>query len=115
MKPIIGVVGPCAAGKTTLVSLLRQEGYEARHIAQEHSYVADMWRRLVHPDILVYLHVSYAFTLSRRKMNWTQNEYEEQLYRLRHAKQHADLYIETDSLTTEEVYNLVIQFVNQIN
>jgi dephospho-CoA kinase len=35
----IGVVGPCAAGKTTLVAALKNRGYEVHHIAQEHSYV----------------------------------------------------------------------------
>ncbi len=65
MKPLIGVVGPCAAGKTTLVSGLRQAGYEVRHIAQEHSYVADMWKRLTNPDILIYLHVSYPLDVDQ--------------------------------------------------
>ena len=56
---IIGVVGPCAAGKTTLVAALREMGYNVRHIAQEHSYVPYMWQRLAKPDLLIYLDVSY--------------------------------------------------------
>jgi hypothetical protein len=111
MKLLIGVVGPCAAGKTTLVSSLRQAGFEVRHIAQEHSYVADMWKRLTNPDILVYLHVSYPLTLIRRNMDWTEREYAEQLHRLRHARQFADFYVDTDSISSQEVFNLVLQFI----
>jgi len=112
MKPnIIGVVGPCAAGKTTLISALEERAYVVKHIAQEHSYVADMWRRLTNPDLLIYLDVSYALTLERRKINWTEKEYENQLHRLRHAREHADLYIKTDDWTQEEVLNKVLAFL----
>jgi hypothetical protein len=113
MKPKIGVVGPCAAGKTTLVSGLRQAGYEVRHIAQEHSYVADMWKRLTNPDILVYLHVSYHLTLTRRNIDWTEAEYNEQLHRLRHARQFADYYVDTDSLSSQQVLDQVLRFIHE--
>jgi deoxyadenosine/deoxycytidine kinase len=113
MKLMIGVVGPCAAGKTTLVSALRLAGYEVRHIAQEHSYVADMWKRLTDPDILVYLHVSYPLTLSRRKIDWTEAEYSEQIYRLRHARQFADCYVDTDSLSPQEILAQVLGFIHE--
>jgi GTPase SAR1 family protein len=109
---MIGVVGPCAAGKTTLVGGLQQAGYEARHIAQEHSYVADMWKRLTNPDKLVYLHVSYPLTLTRRKLDWTEAEYCEQIHRLRHARQFADYYVDTDSLSPQQVLDLVLQFLH---
>ncbi len=113
MSLLIGVVGPCAAGKTTLVSGLRKQGYEARHIAQEHSYVADMWQRLTNPDILVYLHVSYPLTIVRRKMDWTESEYNEQVFRLRHARQFADIYVETDDLSTGTVLEIVLTFIRE--
>jgi deoxyadenosine/deoxycytidine kinase len=113
MKPLIGVVGPCAAGKTTLVSGLRQAGYEVRHIAQEHSYVADMWKRLTNPDILVYLHVSYPLTLTRRNIDWTESEYIEQIHRLRHAREFADCYVDTDALSSQVVFDQVINFIHE--
>jgi deoxyadenosine/deoxycytidine kinase len=113
MKPLIGVVGPCAAGKTTLVSGLRQAGYEVRHIAQEHSYVADMWKRLTNPDILIYLYVSYRLTLTRRNIDWSESEYIEQIYRLRHAREFADLYIDTDPLPPQAVFDQVIHFIQE--
>lgn len=108
----IGVVGPCAAGKSTLITALRQHGYFARHIAQEHSYVQDMWRRLTNPDLLIYLDVSYTLTIQRRRMDWTQAEYQIQLDRLRHARQHADFYLNTDDLTPEQVLDSVLKFID---
>lgn len=112
MKPIrIGVVGPCASGKTTLVSGLKMHGYEVKHIAQEHSYVPDMWKRLVRPDKLIYLHVSYPYTLQRRHLDWTEREYNEQLHRLHHAYENADLIVDTDGLSPEEVLQQALQFL----
>jgi len=101
--PLIGVVGPCAAGKSTLIAILRSRGIAVRHIAQEHSYVQAMWQRLTNPDLLVFLDVSYAETLKRRRLNWNESEYEEQQRRLGHARAHADIYIFTDHLTPEEI------------
>ena len=113
-RPLLGVVGPCASGKTTLIARLKLAGIEARHIAQEHSYVADMWQRISNPIWLVYLDVSYPVTLARRKLDWSEADLQEQQYRLRHARQHADLYIHTDTYTPEEVYNQVIHFLETI-
>jgi len=39
----IMIVGPCAAGKTTLEANLTKLGYDARAVAQEHSEVQTMW------------------------------------------------------------------------
>lgn len=75
----------------------------------------DMWQRLTNPDVLVYLEVAYRQTLQRRNLNWTENEYEEQLFRLRHARAHADLVIDTNELTPAEVAANVLEFVQAIN
>ena len=109
----IGIVGPCAAGKTTLIAGLKQAGFVARHIAQEHSYVPDMWQRLTNPDVLIYLDVSYPLTLQRRKIDWTIEEYEIQLERLRHARLHADLYIQTDELEPAAILEKVLAFLKR--
>lgn len=111
MNALIGVVGPCAAGKTTLINGLRALGYRAKHIAQEHSYVPTMWQKLTNPDILIYLNVSYPQSILRRQLNWTMDEYETQLQRLRHARQHADLEIETDNLTPEQVLAIALDYI----
>jgi hypothetical protein len=112
-KPLIGVVGPCAGGKSTLVGGLTRLGFRTRHIAQEHSYVQDMWKRLTNPDILVFLDASYPVTCRRRRLDWTEAEYAEQHRRLLNAREHADLYIQTDNLEAEAVLQQVVRFVEQ--
>ncbi len=111
MDACIGIVGPCAAGKTTLVSKLKKLGFNVRHIAQEHSYVPDMWKRIAQPDLLIYLDVNYENTLNRKRLNWTLQEYQEQLERLTHARNHADLIINTNELSEEEVFEMAINFI----
>ena len=111
--PLIGIVGPCGAGKTTLIQQLKRNNLLTRHIAQEHSYVPDMWQRLTNPDILVYLDASYEVTVTRCRLNWTVAEYEEQHHRLRHAREYADLYIFTDHMTPEEVAQEVLKYLGR--
>lgn len=111
--PKVGLVGPCTAGKSTLTKMLHAAGVNAHHIAQEHSYVPYMWQRITKPDVLVFLDVSFPISEQRRKMNWTIKDYEEQQFRLRHARQHAHLYILTDSFTPHEVYKQIITYLGQ--
>lgn len=113
-QPKIGVVGPCGAGKSTLIANLRRHGFIGKHIAQEHSYVADMWQRLTKPDLLIYLEVSYPQTILRRHLNWTEQEYKEQLRRLEHARQHADLFVDTNGLTPQQVADEVMAFLDSL-
>ncbi len=110
----VEIVGPCASGKTTLIAALEERGLWGKLIAQEHSYVPDMWSRLTGPDVLVYLHVSYSVSLERRHMNWSYHEYLEQIHRLENALQHADLYIDTDPLTSEQVLQRVLDFLSDL-
>jgi len=99
----VAVVGPCASGKSTLVAALRAAGYEARHPAQDHSYVLDMWQRVVDPDVLIYLDISYEALLARRP-HFGEREYlEREKGRLAHARAHADVVVDTSELTAEEV------------
>lgn len=111
----IGIVGPCAAGKSTLVANLAKYGYLARAIAQEHSYVPNMWQRLTNPEVLIYLDVSYENTVARLNLNWTPQEYSEQLYRLRHARENAHLTINTNPLIPDNVLTIVIQFLESMD
>lgn len=108
---LIGVVGPCGAGKTTLIEGLEKNGYRCRHIAQEHSYVPHMWQAIAKPDLLIYLHSSFETCSARRKLNWKPADYEEQLRRLAHARDHADLVIETDSLDVQGVLDRALDFL----
>ena len=112
-QPLVGIVGVCASGKSTLISGLNERGVRTRHIAQEHSYVKDMWKRITNPDILIFLDASYEVTVKRRQLNWTIAEWEEQQRRLQHARKNADLYINTDELEAEEVLNRVLGYISK--
>ncbi len=101
--PLVGVVGPCAAGKSTLIANLKSRGIAARHIAQEHSYVQNMWQRLTNPDLLIFLDVSFPESIQRRRLAWEESEYQEQQRRLEHARAHADIYLFTDNLTPDQI------------
>lgn len=102
--PLIAIVGPCAAGKTTLAKGLRARGFNARPILQEHSFVPAMWQRITRPDILIYL------AADLETIRWRRHDPDfppwllaQELDRLRHALAHADLIIATDALTPDEV------------
>jgi guanylate kinase len=97
------IVGPDAAGKTTLVLQLRQAGFDARSCAQDHSYVPDMWRRLSRPRFLIFLDASLETIARRRTIAWGQERLDALQKRLAHARQHCDLYVDTDEMTPEEV------------
>jgi guanylate kinase len=112
---LIGIVGPCSAGKSTLINGLKDNGIQAKHIAQEHSYVPDMWKRIGKPGILIYLDVSYLISMKRRRMDMGEKEFSEQVERLTHAKDHADLYLNTDILTPSEVLTQVLEFLRGNN
>ena len=109
--PLVGVVGPCGSGKSTLIAQLEPRGYACRHIAQEHSYVKDMWRRISHPDLLIFLDASFPVSTARRQLKWLESDHAEQQRRLSHARQHADLIVDTDSLTPAQVLDLVLAFL----
>ena len=108
---VIGIVGPCAAGKSTLIKNLAGYHLDLHHIAQEHSYVADMWRRITNPDRLIFLDASYPVTILRLHLDWTMDDYLEQHRRLRHARQYANFYLVTDGLSPQEVASQVINFL----
>ena len=110
-KPLIGIVGPCGAGKSTLITGLEKHGYVCRHIAQEHSYVQAMWQIITRPQLLIYLHASFPISTARRQLNWQEKDHTEQLRRLAHAREHANLLIETDDLTPDQVLQKALDFL----
>ena len=110
--PVIAIVGVCASGKSTIIKRLQEAGIRCRHIAQEHSYVHNMWQRLVHPDFLICLDVSYESTLNRKKLNWTLAEFQEQCNRISNARENANLIVNTDALSIEETTHLIIEGLN---
>jgi len=110
---IIGIVGPCSSGKTTLIQGLKRHGITSRHIAQEHSFVPDMWQQITQPDILIFLDVSFSVSQSRRKLDWYENDFLEQQARLAHARRNANLVLNTDQRTVEEVLKTVLIYLKE--
>lgn len=108
-SPQIAIVGPCASGKSTLAAQLRQVGYQARQIVQEHSYVPDMWQVVSQPDILIFLDASFNTCSRRKSLDWGESDYREQRQRLAHARQHCDIYVQTDSLEPGEVLAIAVR------
>ena len=110
----IAVVGPCASGKTALAERLRNLGYEARECVQEHSYVPTMWQKISQPDVLIYLDASLAVIAERRLADWSEEYLAKLNGRLSHARQHCDLYVQTDGLSEEEVLERALDFLGSV-
>jgi nicotinamide riboside kinase len=113
-RPLIAVVGPCASGKSQLVQALGERGYNAREVLQEHAYAPAMWQRITQPDLLVYLDVSETVARRRRRTDAPTGWWDTLAHRLRHARQHADLYIDTDELSIEQVAAKVLAFLRDV-
>jgi hypothetical protein len=114
-SPLIAVVGPCASGKSSLVRRLKALGYNARSVAQDHSYVPDMWQRFTHPDCLIYLDAELSTIVRRRRFSLGERYLATERYRLRHARQHCDLYLPTDDLTEKKVLDRVLDFLEELD
>lgn len=107
----IALAGPCGSGKSALAERLRQAGYEATPVAQEHSYVPDMWQRLAHPDVLIYLDASLETIRERLGCAWEECWLELQRLRLHHAREHCDLYLPTDGRSLDQLVEEVLRFL----
>jgi thymidylate kinase len=70
-----------------------------------------MWQRITRPDLLIYLDVSWEVAHRRRPTSAGAKWWAELAHRLRHARQHADLYIHTDALTPQEVIEKTLTFL----
>jgi hypothetical protein len=112
--PVIKVVGISGSGKSTLVRALRATGYDARSVSQEHSNVPTLWQQFDHPAYLIFLNVSLEVQAARRPdVTWSAAAHEEELRRLSHAREHADLRIDTDELSPHDVYQLALTFLTR--
>lgn len=112
--PLIKVVGVSAAGKSTLVNGLREQGYNARPASQEHSEVPEMWRKIRPPALLIYLEIDLATQNERRPdVSWDPAWLATETHRLRHARQHADLILNTCGLEAREVLSRVLGWLDE--
>ncbi|RLT32677.1 MAG: hypothetical protein DWI57_18200 [Chloroflexi bacterium] len=112
--PLIKVVGVSAAGKSTLVNGLREQGYNARPASQEHSEMAEMWRKIRPPALLIYLEIDLATQNERRPdVSWDPAWLATETHRLRHARQHADLILNTCGLEAREVLSQVLAWLDE--
>lgn len=108
----IAVVGPCSSGKSTIVGRLREHGFDAYAVSQEHSIITRLWDHQ-HPDALVYLHVDYRTIQQRRGATWPRWIYDAQLERLRDAREHASIVLDTGRLRPDETVQQIIDAVGQ--
>lgn len=111
-KKLIGIVGPCKSGKSTLTVGLNKLDWNAKSIAQEHSFSQKMWKIISPPTILIYLDVDLENIKKRSDINLNQKDLEEQKKRLYTALLEADLFINTSKLSISEVLNQAISFLN---
>jgi len=109
----IVVVGVCSSGKSTLVRALRDKGYHARSVSQEHSYVPGLWERS-NPDVLVYLDAGVHTIRGRGRTRWRQALLDEEHRRLQHARDHCHLYIPTDGLSPHDVASRVVTLLKKL-
>ncbi len=106
----VTLVGPCAAGKSTMAARLRAAGVAARCVAQEHSHVPYLWQ-MNSPDVLVYLDLGLPTTRRRLQRPWPQALFDEQHRRLAHARTHAHLVLATDDRTPDDLAAQVLQYL----
>lgn len=105
------VVGPCAAGKSTLAEGLRRLGFAAMPVGQEHSDIASLWRH-TEPDVVVALDADLE-TIRRRRGEaaWPEWLYRTQERRLAEARHAAALRIDTATMAPEDVLATVAEFL----
>ena len=106
------LVGICGSCKSTLAQGLRPLGYGVKECRQEHSEVPHMWQVLSRPDVLIFLDASEQTVHMRGRRFLVDSIVPDQRRRLRHARQHCDLYVLTDDLTAAQVLGQVAAFLS---
>lgn len=108
--PRVVIVGPCASGKSTLATGLREHGYDAVVCSQEHSEIATLWRHY-EPDALIALDVELETIRSRRGNEWPETIYLAQLKRLAAAREVADIVIDSTREDAQEVLTIALNYL----
>jgi chloramphenicol 3-O-phosphotransferase len=108
------VVGPCAAGKSTMVTALRALGYDAHVSGQEHSEIATLWQHS-QPDVLIALDVDITAVRDRRGDAWPEWLHDLQVRRLAAASRAADLAVDTTMLSAQAVVARVVTYLEGLD
>jgi adenylate kinase family enzyme len=103
----VAVVGPCSSGKSTIVERLREHGIDAYAVSQEHSIIRRLWDHQ-QPDAVVYLHVRYETIQQRRGTAWPRWIYDAQIERLRDARDHATIVLDTGDISVDETVSRIM-------
>ncbi|HEX7101988.1 MAG TPA: AAA family ATPase [Nitrolancea sp.] len=103
----VAVVGPCSSGKSTIVDRLREHGFDAYAVSQEHSIIRRLWDHQ-QPDSLVYLHIDYETVQRRRGAAWPRWIYDAQIERLHDAREHATIVLDTGRINVDETVARII-------
>lgn len=107
----IAVVGYCASGKSSVVRALRDAGYDAEAVAQEHSVIDELWNHHT-PELVIFLDVTLEQIRSRRdNPRWPGWIYELQRERLMSARRRADIVVDTSVVDLDGVVDQVLKFV----
>lgn len=110
--PMIKVVGVSASGKSTLARRLREAGYDARPVSQEHSNVPTLWKQFGMPKALIYLNVSLEAQQERRPdVTWSKRDRTQEVERLADARENADLVIDTSTQSSDEVLEIALAYL----
>jgi hypothetical protein len=108
----VTVVGPCASGKTTLVTALQSAGYDAHASGQEHSEIASLWQR-ANPDVLIALDVSIEVVRERRGESWPEWLHDLQVKRLATANAAADLRLDSGAMDAPAMIAAALAFLKR--
>jgi adenylate kinase family enzyme len=104
----VAVVGVCGSGKTTIATELRNRGYDAYVVSQEHSIIRDLWRHR-DPDAVVFLDARLETIRARRGREWPSWIYELQQERLADARAHATVTVATDDVSVDQVISRITE------
>ncbi len=93
---------------------LAAAGFSARAVAQEHSVIHELWKHGGKPLALVLLEASPSIITQRRGTDFPSWLHDEQMERLVSAREHADLIVDTNGRSAEEVGKMVIDFLHDM-
>lgn len=108
----IAMVGTCASGKTTIATELRLRGHDAYVVSQEHSIVRNLWNHQ-QPQLVVLLDVDFDTVRRRRGGSWPRWLFDLQQERLKHARQNADLVLNSSHLTVDEIVASITSLIER--